>query len=103
MKTAILYDLVKRGAYDLAAKRFLADSDRELMQKVASSLHVCIADIFIQKLHLAFTVYPHIKAVTFVGGVACNEYIGTQLKHGAMQKASRCIFLRPAIAPIMPQ
>lgn len=79
LKTAVLYDLVKRGAFDLKNKILLDDS-LELKQKVASSLLVCIADIFKQKLKLAFELHPEVKAVTFVGGVACNKYIKEQLK-----------------------
>ena len=79
IKTAVLYDLVNRGAFDMKTKKLLDDS-HELKQKVASSLLVCITDIFKNKLKLAFQKYPEIKAVTFVGGVACNKYIKKQLK-----------------------
>lgn len=74
LKTAVLYDLVKRGAYDLRTKTLL-DTSEELKQKVASSLLVCIADTFTGKISTALKKYPHVKAVTFVGGVACNRYI----------------------------
>ena len=80
LKTAVLYDLVKRDAYDLKAKKFTKDSDIDLKQKVSSSLLVCISDIFKQKLLLAFKTYKNAKAVAFVGGVACNKYIKKQLK-----------------------
>jgi N6-L-threonylcarbamoyladenine synthase len=79
LKTAVLYDLVKRNAYDLATKTFLADADEQLKKEVASSLLVCIADIFEQKLALALEQYPHVAAITFVGGVACNRYITERL------------------------
>jgi len=75
LKTAVLYDLVKRGYYDLEKKQFLKPGDLQLQQQVASSLLVCIADIFVEKLAKAYKQYPEIKAVTFVGGVACNRYI----------------------------
>jgi N6-L-threonylcarbamoyladenine synthase len=80
LKTAVLYDLVKRGAYNLETKEFLKKDDRVLQQHVASSLLVCIADIFKQKLSLAFKQYPHVQAVAFVGGVACNKYIRRELE-----------------------
>ncbi len=83
LKTAVLYDLVKKGAYNLQAKKFLADSDKQLKKEVASSLLVCIADIFEQKLTLARNAYPHVKAITFVGGVACNNYITQRLSKWA--------------------
>ncbi len=78
LKTAVLYDLVDRGAYDMQTKTLL-DSSHELKQRVASSLLVCIADVFTKKVELALHDYPHVKALTFVGGVACNKYIKTQL------------------------
>ena len=53
LKTAVLYDLVKKNAYDLSTKTFLATDDTELPKKVASSLLVCVADIFEQKIAYA--------------------------------------------------
>lgn len=79
LKTAVLYDLIKKGAYDLKTKTFLKDADLELKKKVASSLLVCIADIFKNKLKLALEQHPEVKAITFVGGVACNAYIKKEL------------------------
>jgi N6-L-threonylcarbamoyladenine synthase len=80
LKTAVLYDLVKRGAYDLSTKTFLANDNEQLKKEVSSSLLVCIADIFEQKLALALEHYPQVCAITFVGGVACNKYITERLK-----------------------
>jgi len=74
LKTAVLYDLVDRGAYDMPT-RTLLDKSELLKQQVASSLLVCIAAVFARKLRLALSQHPAIKAVTFVGGVACNKYI----------------------------
>ncbi len=79
VKTAILYDMVKQNAYDLARKKFLKDDDLYFKQQVSSSLLVCVGDIFKEKLSLAFKKYPEIKAVSFVGGVACNKYLKNQL------------------------
>lgn len=86
LKTAILYDLVKRGAYNLSTKTFLKTDDELLQKAVASSLHACIADIFEHKLAYALELYPHIKAITFVGGVACNAYISERLRIFATSK-----------------
>lgn len=86
LKTAILYDLVKKNAYDLHTKTFLKDDDLVLQQSVASSLHVCVADIFENKLHSALEQHPHVKAITFVGGVACNKYISGRLRAFADSK-----------------
>jgi len=79
LKTAVLYDLVKKNAYDMRKKQFLRPNDTQLQKEVASSLLVCITDIFKQKLALAYKQYPHVKAVTMAGGVACNKYIRKQL------------------------
>ncbi len=78
LKTAVLYDLVRRQAYDL--KTGVANINEELRAKVASSLQVCIADIFEYKLNLAFDLYPDIKGFSFVGGVSCNQYMADRLK-----------------------
>ncbi len=84
LKTAVLYDLVKRNAYDLKTKKLL-DNSQELKNAVSSSLLVCIADIFKQKVRRALKQHPDVKALTFVGGVACNKYIRRQLKSVAEQ------------------
>ena len=80
LKTAVLYDLVDRGFYDLKTKKLLNDS-HELKQHVASSLLVCIADVFKQKVKKALQEQPEVQALTFVGGVACNNYIREQLEN----------------------
>ncbi|QQR53737.1 tRNA (adenosine(37)-N6)-threonylcarbamoyltransferase complex transferase subunit TsaD [bacterium] len=74
LKTAVLYHLVKLGAYDLKTKQF-CQTEHDLKQQVASSLLVCIKDIFLEKIGLALAVHKHIKAVTFVGGCAANTYL----------------------------
>ncbi len=79
LKTAVLYDMVKRGAYDLKKKEFLKEDDLEFKQKVASSLLVCMGDIFEHKLARIFNYHPT-EAVAFVGGVACNKYLRERLK-----------------------
>lgn len=86
LKTAVLYDLIKQNAYDLKNKKFLRDDDLHFKQQVASSLLVAIADTFEQKLALALKQHPHIKAITFVGGVACNKYIRNRLSSWADKK-----------------
>ncbi len=80
LKTAVLYDLVDKNAYDMHNKMFLKDKDETLKKSVSSSLLVCIADIFEQKLTLALKQYPQAKAITFAGGVACNKYICNRLQ-----------------------
>lgn len=94
LKTAVLYHLVKEGAYDLAKRSFLKPDDTELIEQVASSLHVCIADIFVQKVSLALRTHQEIRALTFVGGVACNNYIAERLHQCAQEHGLQ--FYRPA-------
>lgn len=86
LKTAVLYDLVKKNAYDLKLKKFLKSDDLAFQQQVASSLLVCIKDIFIAKLEHVLKQYPSLKAFTFVGGVACNKYLKKSLADWAAQK-----------------
>jgi len=81
LKTAVLYDMVKRDAYDLQKKQFLKPDDEKFKMQVASSLLVAIGDIFDQKLKDTIKKYPHIKAFAFVGGVACNKYLKEKLKN----------------------
>jgi N6-L-threonylcarbamoyladenine synthase len=83
LKTAVLYDLVKRGAYDLKSKQFLKPDDMKIKQRVASSLLVCIADIFVHKVQLALQETKDIRAIVLVGGVACNRYIQRRLQEVA--------------------
>lgn len=94
LKTAVLYQLVAAGAYELHTKRFLKTDDHHFIAQVASSLHVCIADIFIQKLTLALKQHPEVKAITFVGGVACNTYITNRLRDFAT--AQTLLFFSPS-------
>lgn len=79
LKTAVLYDLVEKKAYNMQTKKFLRPKDIQLQKEVSSSLLVCITDIFIQRLKLALQKYPQAKAITMAGGVACNKYIKEQL------------------------
>lgn len=86
LKTAVLYDLVKKNAYDMKNKKFLKTDDIQFQQHVASSLLVCMKDIFIAKFENVLKQYPHLKAFTFVGGVACNKYLKKELSEWCSQK-----------------
>lgn len=97
LKTAVLYDLVKQNAYDLPTKSFLKKDDAGLQQAVASSLLLCMADIFEQKISLALQQYPQIKAVCFVGGVACNKYLRKRLQTLLEKKAIELFFPTPKL------
>jgi N6-L-threonylcarbamoyladenine synthase len=54
--------------------------DINVKKDIASSLLVCVGDIFEKKLSLAFKEFPEIKSITFVGGVACNKYLKERLR-----------------------
>ena len=92
LKTSILYDMVKRGAYDLESKKFLKADDLEFQQQVASSLLVCMGDIFEKKLALALKEYPQVQAISFVGGVACNKYLRRQLQAFCEKKSIKLFY-----------
>lgn len=95
LKTAVLYDLVKKGVYNLEKKEFLAPENQELKNQVASSLHCAIADIFKSRLTLALQQFPEVRAIAFVGGVACNNFLRAQLAQFA-QKNSLPFFVPSA-------
>lgn len=80
LKTAVMYDLVKRGYYSLESGLIKEKITKEIQTKVASSLLVCIADIFLKMLDKVFTDFPDITGATFVGGVSCNKYIIRKLE-----------------------
>ncbi len=95
LKTAVLYDLVKRNAYDLHHKKFLKADDLFFKQQVASSLLVCISDIFIHKLEMALVAHPQVTAITFVGGVACNQFIKKNIAALCQKKGIPCFWPSP--------
>jgi len=97
LKTAILYDMVKRGAYDLEHKKFLKDDDLEFKQQVASSLLVCMGDIFEKKFTEALRLHPSIKAISFVGGVACNKYLRRILQEFCNKKKIQLFYPSPKL------
>jgi N6-L-threonylcarbamoyladenine synthase len=79
LKTAVLYDLVKRGAYDLKTGPRRQAITPELQQQVASSLLVCVGDVFESAVRYAFKNYKSCSLLTFTGGVACNKYLRARL------------------------
>ncbi len=86
LKTSVMYDLVKRGFYDIATKNFTELPNSEFQKQVASSLHVCIKDIFISRLTRALKEYSAVKAITFVGGVASNNYLKKSLSDFCLKR-----------------
>ena len=94
LKTAVLYDLAKKGAYDLATGPIKEALTRELQQQVASSLLVSVGDIFCAAVQSALRKYPEIRTVTFAGGVACNKYLRSRLDECCLN-AQRSFFAAP--------
>ncbi len=79
LKTAVFYDMIERKFFDLKAKAISPDLTEEQKCMIASSLLVCIGDIICAKVKLAVKQNPQAQHVTFVGGVACNRYLGNRL------------------------
>ena len=79
LKTAVLYDLVKKGVCSLETGVVSEKLTDEIAQKVSSSLLVCMGDIFEAKVEKAFEQFPEIRGFSFVGGVACNKYLRKRL------------------------
>lgn len=92
LKTSVLYHLIKENAYDPATKTFLKEQDLYFQQQVASSLLVCLGDIFEEKLLRVFQQFPQIKALCFVGGVACNKYLRQRLLNVCVQHQASIFF-----------
>jgi N6-L-threonylcarbamoyladenine synthase len=86
LKTAVLYDLAKRGHIDLATGKRTESLTAKIQKQVASSLLVCIGDIFAKIITRVLDAHPDIKALTFVGGVACNKYLRARLTAVAEQR-----------------
>lgn len=93
LKTAVLYHLVKLGVYDLKTGLCHEKATQEIKQQVASSLLVCIKDIILHKAGLALKKFPEIKAISMVGGVACNKFLTREL--GIFCKTKQIKFFSP--------
>lgn len=85
LKTAVLYDLIKRGAYDLTTKVFDDSTDTTIKTRVSSSFLVCVGDIMSDRIGRACDLFPDTKAVTFAGGVACNRYLAERIERCAVK------------------
>lgn len=79
LKTAVLYDLINRKLFDQHIGKVTSNMNHELQCKVASSLQICIAEIFEDRIRRALKKYPEVKGAAFVGGVAANSFIKKRL------------------------
>ena len=80
LKTAVLYDLVKKNAFDLTTHTILPGLTDELVCKVASSLQACIAEMFADRIARALKEHPALTGCAFVGGVSANVFISSRLR-----------------------
>ncbi len=80
LKTAVLYDFVREEYYNLRTKELSPHVPLSFKQDVASSLLCAVSDILCSRIEKALQDYTEIKAVTFVGGVACNTFIAKQIQ-----------------------
>ncbi|MFA5306959.1 MAG: tRNA (adenosine(37)-N6)-threonylcarbamoyltransferase complex transferase subunit TsaD [Candidatus Babeliales bacterium] len=95
LKTAVLYDLAKKGAYDLHNGPIKEVLTQTLQQHVASSLLVCIGDILSTAVQKALHKYPELQCVTFAGGVACNKYLRSRLETCCVQNHKTFVAAQP--------
>ncbi len=91
LKTAVLYSLVKKGVYSMEQKTLLTD-DMTLKKQVASSFLNCVSDIFVSKISKALHEQRDYKAIAFVGGVACNKFIRSQIQQKVANKFNIPLF-----------
>ena len=80
LKTAVLYDLVKKDLFNFKTGISKEKITPLIQKQVASSLLICIGDIFEKSLKKGFKKYPEATGLSFVGGVACNKYLAKRLE-----------------------
>jgi N6-L-threonylcarbamoyladenine synthase len=80
LKTAVLYDLIDRGWYDPKTKKITPACNQDAQEQVCSSFLCCVGDILQERVARVFKAYPDARALTFVGGVACNTYLADRLR-----------------------
>lgn len=85
IKTAVLYDLVKKGIY---SKDFILQTQNltpQIQGEVASSFQWAVTEILLNKINIAIKKFPNIKSIVLVGGVACNKFITEKLNLFCLQ------------------
>ncbi len=96
LKTAVLYDLANRGAYNLSTGPILSEMTPDLQARVSSSLLVCVGDLFAKAIGHALEHYPNLNAVAFVGGVACNKYLRNRINDVCIKRHKKFVPAPPA-------
>lgn len=96
IKTAVLYDLARKGAYDLTTGPIASKMTQELQVRVSSSLLVCVGDLFAKAVFHALERYPSLNAVAFVGGVACNTYLRSRMHDVCLKYRKKFVPAPPA-------
>ncbi len=77
LKTAVLYDIMRNNYYDKEKKKINDKAPIEFTHEIATTTQYVITHMIINWISYFVQKYPHIKAITMVGGVACNEIIAT--------------------------
>ncbi len=95
LKTAVMYDMARRGFYDLTNFQCTPHITENDKKEVASSLLACIADICVATVERALMQHPQTKTICFVGGVACNSYIRSRLLELCQKRDMQFIVPRP--------
>jgi len=93
LKTAVLYHLMQEGWYDRTQKKFTQEENHPLKAMIASSFLASVSDIMVSRITIALQQHPEIQAIAFAGGVACNQFIKTNIEQCARQHN------RPFFAP----
>lgn len=79
LKTAVLYDLTKKGVYD---KKLIFKPENltpEIQAQVASSFQCAVTETLEKKIKIAVKLFPKIQNVVLVGGVSCNKFVVQRL------------------------
>lgn len=81
LKTAVMYDLVERGAYDLREGIIKDAMTPELQQQVSSSLLVCMGDIITAKIAVALKNTPMRKRSRLPGAWRATSTCVSRLRN----------------------
>lgn len=80
LKTAIFYDMVRRGYAHPTTQALTSSCTDEVKDMIASSMLVCVGDILSRMLEQVLADIGSLKGFSFVGGVACNRYLRKRLQ-----------------------